>query len=193
MVYFIYDPVSDCVKIGYTENSPESRLSSLQTGNPNRLILLAVTEGDKTDEANIHKELEYFRADGGSEWFMLNSRSYEFILDWIEKKREVRSNFLLYAIPANECFIPENRVRLTFGREIREWDLHKYFLIGSGRGVHARYYYKQSEVKKMMEKVMEIKKRPAKTIEISVNEYAYLVSQTRKRECEQLEKMCSFA
>ena len=55
------------VKIGYTESSPESRLSSIQTGNPLKLIIVHIMEGLEQDEKQIHRLLRKFRLNG--EWF----------------------------------------------------------------------------------------------------------------------------
>lgn len=66
MIYFIYDDLSNAVKIGYTEDL-EKRLSGLQTGNPRPLRVLMYIDGDLSREAEFHAEYADFRMEG--EWF----------------------------------------------------------------------------------------------------------------------------
>ena len=55
------------IKIGYTESSPESRHSSIQTGNPVKLGIIHLIEGLEQEEKQIHRLLRKFRLNG--EWF----------------------------------------------------------------------------------------------------------------------------
>lgn len=67
-VYFVVEKSNKPnLKIGYSRDS-NNRLSSLQTGNPNKLILLWTFEAaDRGTEKEIHKALEDYRLQG--EWF----------------------------------------------------------------------------------------------------------------------------
>lgn len=69
MIYFVLDPVSDAIKIGWTANrdTMELRLCGLQTGNPNELRLLALEAGDRIAEQAIHQYFADRRIRG--EWF----------------------------------------------------------------------------------------------------------------------------
>lgn len=65
-VYFIEG--GGLVKIGYTAaESPEERLSTLQTGSPARLELLAFCDGDQSLERQLHELLADARSH--NEWF----------------------------------------------------------------------------------------------------------------------------
>ena len=66
-LYFVEDPASDAVKIGWTVNSVRRRLSQLQTGNPNPLNLLGIIKGPKKleDEWQDKFSASFIRGD----WF----------------------------------------------------------------------------------------------------------------------------
>ena len=67
MIYFISQENDKYVKIGYSSGMGRKRLAAMQTGNPHRLSLLAVFEGDEDRERELHK---YFKADRiRGEWF----------------------------------------------------------------------------------------------------------------------------
>lgn len=55
------------VKFGYTGGTAESRLDDLQTGSPVKLVVVATTSGQATDEADVHRALKSHRLHG--EWF----------------------------------------------------------------------------------------------------------------------------
>lgn len=76
-IYFIKAENSTRVKIGFTELTPESRLAALQTGSPEKLILLGSFDGTMTDERNAHKALALHRLSG--EWFEMTSAVEAFI------------------------------------------------------------------------------------------------------------------
>jgi hypothetical protein len=57
------------IKIGWSA-SPERRVSELQTGSPDRLILFGFTPGTRQDEARLHASLWRYRTKG--EWFKDN-------------------------------------------------------------------------------------------------------------------------
>lgn len=70
-VYFIGGEF-DLVKIGFTEGPAEVRLSNLQTGSPVVLSVLADGDGQKSDEADLHRVFQAERAHG--EWFRISPR-----------------------------------------------------------------------------------------------------------------------
>lgn len=65
MIYFIKQ--SDYVKIGFT-NRFKTRLNQLQVSSPVKLEVLAIIEGDKTDEKIIHEKFKHISTNG--EWFI---------------------------------------------------------------------------------------------------------------------------
>lgn len=80
MVYLIANE-SGQVKIGYTQVSAKSRLSSLQTGNPNKLRLVWETDGDKRTENILHSFLRHFKLSG--EWFDITGCEHILNIDWV--------------------------------------------------------------------------------------------------------------
>lgn len=70
-VYFIRCGDGGLVKIGYAVN-PNRRLTLLQTGNPERLTLMRVADGDRSTEAALHKHFAAQRVTG--EWFAFSEQ-----------------------------------------------------------------------------------------------------------------------
>lgn len=66
-VYFILCPAVNAVKIGYSTNL-KSRISSLQTGNPERLKLLTWMPGGRKEESILHNFFADYSV-GVGEWF----------------------------------------------------------------------------------------------------------------------------
>jgi hypothetical protein len=69
-VYFIQVAPDGPVKIGYssTKDGVQKRLNSLQTGNPDKLIVRKVVPGSRWVEQGLHRRFEKWRMEG--EWFM---------------------------------------------------------------------------------------------------------------------------
>lgn len=65
-VYFLEARESSRIKIGFATNL-ERRISALQTGSPERLIVLGTIPGTRADERNLHKRFSKYRLSG--EWF----------------------------------------------------------------------------------------------------------------------------
>lgn len=69
MIYAISAPEVGRVKIGYTSTgSPDARLSSMRTGSPCHLEVVAYTDGGRSLERTLHSILHYSRSD--REWFV---------------------------------------------------------------------------------------------------------------------------
>ena len=75
MIYLIVSVDHGFCKIGYSKN-PEKRLLEIQTGNPYRLSLLSVIEGDVSTERELHKRFVDLRV--GGEWFLLSDEIKKF-------------------------------------------------------------------------------------------------------------------
>ena len=88
-------------KIGYSasEEGVAMRRNNLQTGNPHKLEVIVITEGERTHEKQLHKLLARFKQKG--EWFsdtewadrllhnvigLLESYSAEFVLSQSEEQ-----------------------------------------------------------------------------------------------------------
>ncbi len=65
-IYFILDTTARAVKVGISDN-PRARLSALQTGNPNTLMLVEAFEGDYREEKRLHRDLAPSQIKG--EWY----------------------------------------------------------------------------------------------------------------------------
>lgn len=65
-VYFIQGEDGGPIKIGWSE-SPEDRLSALQTGYPARLVLLGTIPGERALEGKTHRRFRHLRLH--NEWF----------------------------------------------------------------------------------------------------------------------------
>lgn len=68
-IYCILDVDAKQVKIGYSENSGESRLAHFRTGNPSKLVLLAEIDGTMAEERMLHKLLSKYKSPIRQEWF----------------------------------------------------------------------------------------------------------------------------
>lgn len=106
-VYFIGN--ENTVKIGYS-NNPQKRLSQLQSGNPQRIEVLATIEDDNPQslESNLHSIFREHKLSG--EWFK-NSDSVAFVVKYLMFSMERRSiedlEYALYlfdAVSKQPCF-----------------------------------------------------------------------------------------
>ena len=84
MIYFIRCKCSngDFVKIGMSDK-PEYRVRKLQTGNPHRLTLLAVMDGDRFRESELHQQFsDFIHSIYGTSvnWFKLSPEICAFII-----------------------------------------------------------------------------------------------------------------
>jgi hypothetical protein len=66
-VYFIYAPMANLIKIGYT-SKPKQRIRSLQIGNGENLMLLYFHRASRDLEQILHLILKKYRRRG--EWFV---------------------------------------------------------------------------------------------------------------------------
>jgi hypothetical protein len=82
-VYFILDSVSNAVKIGKANNIQE-RISDLQTGNPNPLMLIHYIDCESENqslllEQTLHKRYKHLRKSG--EWFTYDVETFSQLFD----------------------------------------------------------------------------------------------------------------
>lgn len=70
MIYFIQSGAKKFIKIGYTKNI-DRRIKELQTGNPEKLILLGTLPGGFEFEKGLHDLYKYYRIRPDSEWFRI--------------------------------------------------------------------------------------------------------------------------
>ena len=66
-IYFIRSEKTHEIKIGFTSGQVQKRISSLQTGHPYKLKLLATLPGNRDYEKSLHERFAAFRLEG--EWF----------------------------------------------------------------------------------------------------------------------------
>jgi hypothetical protein len=69
---------ADYVKIGFTSGPLEYRLSAIQTGAPEQLVVYARLQGTMADEAKLHRRFKHLRTYG--EWFKFDGD----VAEWIE-------------------------------------------------------------------------------------------------------------
>jgi hypothetical protein len=97
MIYYMVEkPFTNRVKIGYTRNNItlKNRLSQLQIGNPTKLEIIGVMDGNYVMERKLHKILSDYRLE--SEWFemceplckYINSKTKSWSLDLILESKE---------------------------------------------------------------------------------------------------------
>ena len=101
-VYFILDIVSNSIKIGKA-NDIQERLSGLQTGNPNELLVLHYIKCDSAEfafnlERKCHNEFNHLHMRG--EWFKYDKEAFQkFLVEEINFKKK----------PKREPLITSNR------------------------------------------------------------------------------------
>ena len=145
-IYFIYDSSNDCIKIGFTANEDLNyRLSSLQTGNPRRLILLGHIHGTIEQEKELHKEYANLKTCGGSEWFYCSDVLAIKIKELLGGTEAASINPIVNIIPSNGCFISKTRACILLPHDYELIRLKKYYLLGSGIGINAKVYFKLEE------------------------------------------------
>src|SRR3990167_2992611 len=90
MVYIIREEGSNYYKIGYTASDDiQNRLSSLQTANPRRLIVIGILEsGTEQDERKLHARLLDHKTDGGEEWFALDDALLSEVMKEFSNERQ---------------------------------------------------------------------------------------------------------
>ena len=68
MIYFIHSNALNAVKIGRS-NDVGARVRTLQTANPESLLLLATINGEDWEEKQLHKKFAHLLIKGRREWF----------------------------------------------------------------------------------------------------------------------------
>lgn len=76
-VYFVLCVEANAVKIGFTHGLVEKRLSSIQTGCPYELKLVAAIKGTRLLESQFHKR--YANLNIGFEWFRFEGKLLNFV------------------------------------------------------------------------------------------------------------------
>ena len=82
-IYFIQAGDNGSIKIGYTASDVESRLKTLQTGNPNVLSIIGTIPANKYEEKQTHHYFKHLRLNG--EWFKPSDE----ITKYIKSKNEM--------------------------------------------------------------------------------------------------------
>jgi len=68
-VYFLRDPVTKDVKIGWSGRPTGRRVRDLQTGNPRVLEVITSLSGTKSDEQELQRRFKAYKVEGTKEWF----------------------------------------------------------------------------------------------------------------------------
>lgn len=69
MVYFIREERDFTVKIGFTDQEVERRVSQIRSANPAPIVLLGFIEGGLKEEKQVHRIFDRFRLARNKEWF----------------------------------------------------------------------------------------------------------------------------
>jgi len=86
IIYFIQSGNNGPIKIGHTKFNINSRLKSLQTGNPVKLILIKTIKGDLKKERKIQKK--FYEDNIRGEWFLPSLK----LLNYIKSKKGLTLN-----------------------------------------------------------------------------------------------------
>ena len=78
-VYFVGQGLDGPIKIGFTTKKVTLRLAELQVASPQKLILLAVIQGNREVESTLHKRFAHLNILG--EWFRRSDSLMDFIED----------------------------------------------------------------------------------------------------------------
>lgn len=79
MIYFVQETISGYIKIGFTDSpDAESRVRSLQTANPGRLVPLLLIPGDMEEEKELHRI--FAEANVCGEWFRPTPNLLQYLL-----------------------------------------------------------------------------------------------------------------
>ena len=79
MIYLIKTKGNDFYKIGYTSDSINKRLKSIQTGCPYKLKVINKINGSMEQEKILHTLFKEYRTQG--EWFKLNKEHLNILLN----------------------------------------------------------------------------------------------------------------
>lgn len=106
-VYFVHDDHSDWLKIGFSEN-PWGRMSKMQADCPGELTLLAILQGGRDVEAEVHQRFASARERG--EWFRFTPELRAYVASLPEPYRAVRAKSLaaIYAEATGVCYSTAN-------------------------------------------------------------------------------------
>ena len=96
MIYFIQQGATGPIKIGYTKKTIQYRMSTLQTGCPEKLQLLATAEGGRLEETAIHGLFAKHRMEG--EWFKPAQEIFNYLFPVPEPHAE-RYHFCFTQLP----------------------------------------------------------------------------------------------
>jgi len=102
MIYFLYAPELDRVKIGHTrsEQTIKKRISTLKTSCPCSVFLIAVFKGDASRESFLHKRFTENRVHG--EWFQMSKDLSYYIHILSPYKNFLNEGFLKVEISQKE-------------------------------------------------------------------------------------------
>ena len=138
-VYLIVDDVSQCCKIGFSDN-PKKRLGGVQTGNPNKLRLYGVISGGVKKEKELHQKFYHLKKEG--EWFSYAPE----IKDYFDK-------VLLEESP--EVLFPTKNVRRIIDLKFQNGEdrYYLYFTFNSDFSDSNIKYFTSGLIKRMFSKM----------------------------------------
>jgi len=90
-IYLLHAVDTEKYKVGITSGPIEKRVAQLQTGNPDKIILLRDYESDhyRYIESFLHRKFMSKRAEG--EWFLLEDSDVFNFIDYCQEIEEIAS------------------------------------------------------------------------------------------------------
>ena len=155
-VYFIQGQTTRLIKIGHTRGNTEHRITSMQTGSPDKLKILKVVEAEKGFEKTLHKKFASIRCHG--EWFYPSRGLMAFIdgLDGIKivrNRRKTKERRINDALKLWEQGFSKGEIESELGA-----GLAKYLPIGHNpkydRGKRARQERMRSADERVISKIL---------------------------------------
>jgi predicted GIY-YIG superfamily endonuclease len=105
MLYFIQQAdAPDYVKIGFARD-PVRRLRELQVASPKKLLVVDIVEGDRAEEAALHRRLKAKGKHASGEWYQFDREVQEILAAYshgslrqaIEREEALRRAGLIFA------------------------------------------------------------------------------------------------
>jgi hypothetical protein len=97
-VYFVYSPLNNLIKIGYSKDYPDRRLNELRAVSPVPLLRFGYLRGSQEDEGIIHEMFDRLRH--RREWFRAEASLFIFIVDnadpWEVRKRSAEDKDVIH-------------------------------------------------------------------------------------------------
>ena len=125
-VYFVHAPINGLIKIGFSRESPDSRLSDFQRGSPVPIERLGIIRAGIQFEGKLHRRFAHLNSHG--EWFKPGDDLMAFVREWAwpwtnrvsaEDLAGIPSKYHREAIEVGSPWEDPHEVKLAAIRELR--------------------------------------------------------------------------